>query len=190
MEWYLSLLALVLWQGAALFQEIRDKSKKYKASRATAIAKGKPLLVAGGPFGITWRRRFFKLMAHGQGDVCLDIDPRAFDGCSCGVVADVRHIPFTDKSFGAVFASHLLEHLPTVADAEKALAELERVAEAVFIAYPNKHYIVPWLIPSHHLWVWQKDGKTHFKQHQIQKLWARLKPHPRREREKVCHGWS
>ena len=166
-------LALVAWQGVVLLRQSLDKNKKYEAATTFAAARGKPLLVAGGPLGVTRHRRFFGVMAHGYGDVCLDIDPRAFDGCPCGVIADVRHIPFSDKSFGAVFASHLLEHLPSVADAEKALAELDRVAEAVFIAYPYKWSIVAWLIPSHLLWVWQKDGKTYLKQRQIPKLWAR-----------------
>jgi len=160
-------LGLGIWQGVVFLCETMDKNKKYKAARAAAVAIGKPLLVAGGPLGVSRRRRFLKLMAHGQGDVCLDIDPRAFDGCPCGVVADVRYIPFADKGFGAVFASHVLEHLPSVADAQKALAEFDRVAEAVFVAYPYRQSIVAWLIPSHHLWVWQKEGKTYFKQRRI-----------------------
>lgn len=172
MEWYLLVsitlfLGLVSWQGIAVLAESRDKNKKYKAASAAAAATGKPLLVVGGPWGISQRRRLFWGMAHGHGDVCLDIDPRAFDGCPCGVVADVRYIPFADKGFGAVFASHVLEHLPSVADAQKALAELDRVAEAVFVAYPYRQSIVAWLIPSHHLWVWQKEGKTYFKQRRI-----------------------
>ncbi|MDI6814523.1 MAG: methyltransferase domain-containing protein [Dehalococcoidales bacterium] len=160
-------LGLVAWQGVVLLRQSLDKNKKYEAASAFAAAIGKPLLVAGGPLGVTWLRRFSKVMAHGYGDVCFDINPRAFDGCPCGVIADVRHIPFADKSFGAVFASHLLEHLPSVADAQKALAELNRVAEAVFIAYPHRWSIIAWLIPSHHLWIWQKDGETYFKQRRI-----------------------
>ena len=159
------LLALVAWQGVVLFRENGDKNQKYKAATTAAEATGKPLLVVGGPWGISRQRRlFWGMMAHGHGDVCLDIDRRAFEGCPCGVVADIRNIPFADKSFGAVFASHIVEHLPTVADAEEALAELERVAEAVFIAYPYRQSIIAWLMPGHHLWVWQKDGRTYLKQ--------------------------
>lgn len=171
-------LALVAWQGVVLLRQSHDRDRKYEAATTFAATVGKPLLVAGGPLGVTWGRRFTKLMAHGYGDVCFDIDRRAFDGCPCGVIADIRHIPFSDKSFGAAFASHVLEHLPSVADAEKALAELDRVAEAVFIAYPYKWSIMAWLIPSHHLWVWQKDGRTYLKQRQFPKLWSRLKPRP------------
>ena len=157
-------LILIAWQGVVLLRENGDKNKKYEAATAVAAATGKPLLVVGGPWGVSRRRRLFWGMAHGHGDVCLDIDSRAFEGCPCGVVADIGHIPFSDKSFGAVFASHILEHLPSVADAEKALAELDRVAESVFIAYPYRQSIIAWLMPGHHLWVWQKDGRTYLKQ--------------------------
>ncbi|MFW0859505.1 MAG: methyltransferase domain-containing protein [Dehalococcoidia bacterium] len=158
------LLGLMIWQGTALLHQTLDKNKKYEAASAFAAEVGKPLLVIGGPMGITWLRRFSEMMAHGYGDVCMDIDLRALRGCPSGVIADVRHIPFSDKTFGAVFVSHVLEHLPDTRDAKKALTELNRVADAVFIAYPNKYYVVSWLIPDHHLWVWQKDGKTHLKQ--------------------------
>jgi ubiquinone/menaquinone biosynthesis C-methylase UbiE len=102
--------------------------------------------------------------AHGNGDVCLDISRRAINNHPCGVIASVTHIPFSDMNFGAVFASHLLEHLPTTDDAEKALAELNRVAEAVFIAYPSRQSIAGWIIPDHHLWVWQKGDSIYMKQ--------------------------
>jgi len=153
------------WQLAVWLGEMRDKNKKYEAATTYALERKKPLLVVGGPLGISRRRRFFKLgFAHGQGDVCLDIDPRAFTGHPCGVIANVTHIPFSDKSFGAVFSSHLLEHLSTIDEAKKATAELNRIAEAVFIAYPSRQSIAAWIIPAHHLWVWQKGNKTYLKQ--------------------------
>ena len=157
-------LGLLIWQGTALLHQTLDKNKKYKAASTFAAGTGKPLLVIGGPMGVTRIRSFSEVMAHGYGDLCMDIDLRAIRNCPSAINGDVRHIPFLDKTFGAVFISHVLEHLPNTKDAERALAELDRVADAVFIAYPNKHYIVSWLIPDHHLWVWQKDGKTYLKQ--------------------------
>ena len=171
-------LALVIWQWVVLLRQSHDRDRKFEAATNFAATAGKLLLVAGGPLGVTWGRRVTKLMAHGYGDVCFDIDRRAFDGCPSGIVADIRYIPFSDKSFGAVFASHVLEHLPSVADAEKALAELDRVAEAVYIAYPYKWSIMSWLITSHHLWVWQKDGRTYLEQRQFPKFWERLMHRP------------
>jgi hypothetical protein len=166
---YLWLIVLVvvgvgLWQFSVWLIENRAKNRQYKAACARAREKGKPLLIAGGPWGITRTRRRLNRPAHGYGDVCLDIDQRALGDHPKGVVANVTHIPFADKSFGAVFASHLLEHLPTVEAASQALSELNRVAEAVFIVCPSRQSLVGWLIPDHHLWVWQKNGTTYLRQ--------------------------
>ncbi len=150
---------LLVWRG-----EIRDKTRKYEAAKAYARKQGKPLLVAGGPWGAKRARHLFKMPAHGNGDVCLDIDRNAIEGLANGVMANVNHMPFSDKSFGAAFTSHLLEHLPSTDDAQKALAELKRVAVTVFIAYPSRQSIAGWGTPGHHLWVWQKDGITYLKQ--------------------------
>jgi len=152
------------WQLAVLLGETRDKNKKYKAACAYALEKNKPLLVAGGPWGYNKLRHWFNMPAHGNGNVCLDINRRAIGSHPCGVIANVTHIPFSDKSFGAAFASHLLEHLSTTDEAKQALAELNRTAEAVFIAYPSRQSIVGWVIPDHHLWVWQKGDTTYLKQ--------------------------
>jgi len=153
------------WQLAICLSEIRDKNKKYEAASAYAREKGKPLLVAGGPWGISRRRRWLiRTPAHGGGDVCLDIDRSAIGDHPNGVIANVTHIPFSGKSFGAAFASHLLEHLPTTEDAKKALAELSRVAETVFIVSPFRQSIAAWVIPDHHLWVWQKGDTIYLKQ--------------------------
>jgi hypothetical protein len=166
--WLIILAAVVvgagLWQLAVWIIENRAKSRQYKAACACAQEKGKPLLVAGGPWGVTRTRRRLNRPAHGYGDVCLDIDRRALGDHPRGVVANVTHIPFADKSFGAVFASHLLEHLPTVDAASQALDELNRVAEAVYIVYPSRQSVVGWAIPDHHLWVWQKDSTTYLRQ--------------------------
>jgi hypothetical protein len=167
LTWFLVLgicLGVGGWQLVVWLGEIRDKNKKYKAARAYALERNKPLLVAGGPWGNKRIRHWLKMPAHSNGNVCLDVDRRAIDGHPKGVIADVTHIPFSDKSFGAAFASHLLEHLPTTDDAKKALAELNRVAEAVFIAYPSRQSIAGWVIPDHHLWVWQKGNTTYLKQ--------------------------
>ncbi len=152
------------WQLAVWLGEIRDKNEKYKAASAYALARNKLVLIAGGPWGTKKARRILKLPAHGNGDVCLDADRNAISSHPNGVIADVTHIPFSNKSFGAAYASHLLEHLSTVDDAKRALDELNRVAETVFIVHPSRQSIAAWVIPDHHLWVWQKDDKTYLKQ--------------------------
>jgi hypothetical protein len=157
-------LGVAGWQLAVWLDGTRDKNRKYKAASACARGKNKPLLIAGGPWGTKPARHWFNMPAHGNGDVCLDIDYRAMDGHPCGVVANVTHIPFSDKSFGAAFASHLLEHLPTVAEARQALDELNRVADAVFLVSPSRQSFGGWLTKGHHLWVWQKGDIVYLKQ--------------------------
>lgn len=153
-----------LWQLIVTLVENWRKSQKFNAAQSYARQRNKPLLVAGGPWGNRRVRHVLNRPAHGAGDVCLDIDPNAMAGHPCGVVADVTHIPFADDSFGAAFASHLLEHLSSTADAQKALTELNRVADAVFIVYPFRQSLGGWFTRGHHLWVWQKGNTTYIKQ--------------------------
>jgi membrane protein DedA with SNARE-associated domain len=158
------LLVVFIWQIIIWIREIQDKNHKYRAACDYARKSGKPLLVIGGPWGVKSYRRLFNKPAHGEGDVCLDIDRRALEGHPCAVVASCTDIPFSDKSFGAIFSSHVLEHMPTTRMAEQALAEMSRVAGSVFIAYPSRQSIAAWIIRDHHIWVWQKGGRTLLKQ--------------------------
>lgn len=165
--WFIALiicLGIFAWQLSVWIDETRFKNKQYQTALAYARSKNKPLLIAGGPYGNRRIRHLLKIPAHGNGDFCLDINRHAVDGHPNAVIASVTHIPFMDKTFGAVFASHLLEHLPTTVEARQALAELNRTAEAVFIVSPSRQSISGWLHPDHHLWVWQKGGTTYLKQ--------------------------
>ena len=157
-------LVAFIWQIVIWIQEIQDKNRKYQAAYDYARKSGKPLLVIGGPWGVKSYRRLLNKPAHGDGDVCLDIDRRALEGHPCAVVASCTDIPFSDKSFGAIFSSHVLEHMPTTQMAEQSLAEMTRVAGSVFIAYPSRQSIAAWIIRDHHIWVWQKGGRTLLKQ--------------------------
>jgi len=54
------------------------------------------------------------------------------------VIADVRDIPFPDKSFDAVCVFEVLEHMP-FEDTKKALAEIARVAKrSALISVPHR----------------------------------------------------
>lgn len=158
------LAAIGIWQLIVWMIEIRDKNQKYRAADEYARERAKPLLVVPSPWGVKPARRWLNKPAHGDGDVCLDIDRRAVYGHPCAVVGNVTRIPFSDNTFGAAFVSHLLEHMPTTGDAVQALDELNRVAEAVFVVYPYRQSIAAWIIPEHHLWVWQKGDKMYLKQ--------------------------
>jgi membrane protein YqaA with SNARE-associated domain len=158
------ILLVALWQFVVWMFEIRDKNHKYSAAQEAAKNAGKQLLVIGGPWGAQPFRRWFNKPAHGGGDVCLDIERRAVEGVTCPIVANATSIPFADKTFGAVFLSHVLEHMPTIEDARTVLEELTRVAESVFIVYPSRQSIAAWVIREHHVWVWQKGAMTYLEQ--------------------------
>ncbi len=157
-------IGIVLWQLIVWLLEIRHKNRKCRAAVDHSLKLNKPMLVAGGPWGGHSLRRRFNIPAHTQGDVCIDIKASAVLDWPNGIVANVTSLPFPDKTFGTAFASHLLEHLPDVASAQKALAELNRVANAVFIAYPSRHSLPARFIKDHHLWVWQEDDTVYLKQ--------------------------
>jgi SAM-dependent methyltransferase len=78
------------------------------------------------------------------------IDRRPF------VVADGLALPFKDKSFDYVIASHILEH---VNDPHKFVSELTRVASAGYIESPSElgERIFGW---PYHKWIARVDGDT------------------------------
>lgn len=151
------LLAMGLWEVGVAKASQAERERKYAAAEEAARSRGKPLLVVGGPLGSSpLRWMFLPMRAHGCGDVCLDLSAESCRGCPT-TIADVRSIPYEDGYFGAALASHVLEHLPTVDDAVKAVEELYRVADEVFVASPSKLSIAVWFHPGHHLWVKQDE---------------------------------
>lgn len=169
-----ALIGFSIQQAAAMAWQAWERRSKYRQAQEYAERVGKPMLVVGGPWGDNPFRSFLRIPAHGCGDFCLDIDPRACQGCNY-VQADVRDIPFPSGFFGSALASHVLEHLPTVADAEKAISELQRVAGLVLVASPTRHSVIAWGVPSHHLWVRQgSDGSIALEQRDSRQAGRRL----------------
>jgi hypothetical protein len=144
-----------LWQGSVMLSQAIERQTKYQRAREIADRAGKPLLVVGGPLGGNPFRSIIKIPSYPCGNYCLDLDPKACEGCPNVVVADIRKIPFSDKFFSVAFISHVLEHMPTIDDAIKAISEVGRVADKVIVAAPRKASILAWLIPDHYLWVKQ-----------------------------------
>jgi uncharacterized protein YbaR (Trm112 family) len=72
------------------------------------------------------------------------------------VLGFVERLPFRDKTFDFVIASHVLEHS---ADPEQFISELQRVARAGYIEVPDAFFerINPLL--DHHLEITQRDGR-------------------------------
>jgi SAM-dependent methyltransferase len=80
----------------------------------------------------------FALLAPRE-TVGVDIDPRALEGQAREtVVADMRQLPFADRTFSSVIAVQSIEHVP---DPERVVAEAARVLEpdgvAIFVT-PNR----------------------------------------------------
>lgn len=159
---YVAIGIIALAQVGSLAIEQRDRREKSTRARIYADEVGKPLLVVGAPYGGSPLARVLKVGTHECGDVCLDI--QGCPECPYSVVSDVRDIPFPDGYFGAALASHVLEHLPTVEDAEMAYRELSRVADRVFVASPLRTNIYAWLKTDHHLWVQEEPQGIYFQQ--------------------------
>lgn len=72
------------------------------------------------------------------------------------VLGFVEQLPFRDKAFDFVIASHVLEHS---ADPAQFISELQRVAKAGYIEVPDAFFerINPLL--DHHLEITQRDGR-------------------------------
>lgn len=142
------LLGVAAFETFVRIAEIVERQKAFTQARTYADGDDKPLLVVGTP-RLGW-------LYHPCGDVTIDINPTRAKYCDTQI-ADVRDIPYPNRYFGAAFVSHVLEHLPTVADAYTALGELDRVAEKVFVVSPHKSCLYAWIHPDHYLWLTQ-DG--------------------------------
>lgn len=142
--WTLAKLALA-YQVGVTTREIHERHKYWRQARDYADYVGKPLLVVG------MKRHAWE---PSNGDVTIDLDP-AVAQIEGGLVADERQIPFNDKTFGAVYNAHTLEHLATAEDVELAVNECVRVAErAVFLCPDPLNFVSHMLCPSHNLRLW------------------------------------
>tara|TARA_Y100000034_G_scaffold136416_1_gene212760 strand:+ start:1940 stop:2440 length:501 start_codon:yes stop_codon:yes gene_type:complete len=133
----------------------RDRSRLFKRAQEVAKARGKPLLVVGRPFGWSDSTQS-SLKRHGCGDVCIDIT--GCPECQQGHKADVSDLSrFEDNSFGAAFASCVMEH---VDDLPEAWRELNRVTGGnVFVVHPQKWAPFAYHCPSHKWYIEEVDGR-------------------------------
>jgi len=150
-------LGLAMHQGLNMLGMRTERDQKYALATTLAQELGKPLLVVGGPWGSKISSQLFGIKAHGCGDYCVDRDPLSCEGCNF-VPADIRALPFETGFFGVSFASHILEHLPTVEDCAQAWAELHRVADHVLVCMPPKSSLFAWIVPDHYTWPREVGG--------------------------------
>jgi len=127
--------------GMHIYDYYIRKEQVLTEARAYSASTGKPLLNVGSS-------------CYCVGDINLDI---INSGCCPnfvqGTIEDLSM--FTDKQFGAVFASHVLEHTE---DPDKALAEMNRVADNVFLVLPSWFNPFAWLTPEHKWVFWDHDN--------------------------------
>ena len=142
----------LLSQAIVVTVEYYLRWRSFRRAAVFARAQGKPLLVIGRPGS--------PVRIYGCGDTCIDADSRVLQDCPAGgLVGDIRDIPFEDRHFGAVFCSHIVEFLPTVADAEKALAEMRRVADRMFLCHTLEcNCLWRWFGGTTQLWVCSRQG--------------------------------
>lgn len=100
--------------------------------------------------------RVFLLGPTKWGDVNCDL---AADGSGGVTFCNVQKLPYPDKYFGAVIASHVLEHVENPA---AALSEMQRVADEVFIIVPAWWAPHTWLHPGHR-WFLSPDLQTRWR---------------------------
>jgi hypothetical protein len=149
---------LLIYQASVYLAEYAERKRVYKEALSYAKAANKPLVVVGGPFGGNIIHQIFGFSAHGPGDICIDTDPHAC-GNSNFLQADIRNIPLPDHYAGAVFCSHVLEHLPSRYDAILALQELVRISDAQFLLVPSKLNLRAWFHADHKLWIYESQGQ-------------------------------
>jgi hypothetical protein len=56
------------------------------------------------------------------------------------ILADVRELPFADKTFEIVYSNSVIEHLETIEDQRRFAAECRRVGRSYYIQTPNRRF--------------------------------------------------
>jgi len=121
------------YEGLMWEKQLADRKRLYNEAETYAHSVDKPLLVVGNPKG-----------RHKCGDINVDLTETE---CPTSIEANIEDLSiFYDKQFGAVFVGHVLEH---VDDIEKAYGELCRVADKVFVAYPDWYSAIAYVHPGH-----------------------------------------
>lgn len=119
------------------------------AQEARRAAGRKPLLnVGAGTGGSSVRAAIWGPTSWG--DVNCDLNG------PCGKIGfcDAHALPYGNKIFGALIASHVVEH---VTDPMKVLREFHRVADRVFVICPRWWAAHTWLHLGHR-WYQRSDG--------------------------------
>jgi SAM-dependent methyltransferase len=154
------LKALGVWiVGGYAWDVIVRSQLAANAAREHAASVGKPVLSVGAGTPQSSLAAFLGFSP--RGDINLDL---AGEGpCSIGTphgttcAGDAHDLSaFPDKHFGAVLATHILEH---VDDPDRALSEWHRVADRVYVVTPGWGWLHTWAHPGHK-WVFAGGVRT------------------------------
>jgi hypothetical protein len=149
MELWQVVLGIVGYEGMMSTKQMADRKRLYDEAESYARSVGKPFLVVGHPKG-----------RHGCGDISVDIVDGMITECPTFIQANIENMDmFENKQFGSIFVGHVLEH---VDDIEKAFFELCRVADKVFIAYPDWYSLTAYLAPDHKWLILSAPPKTDY----------------------------
>jgi len=145
--------------GAWFYDVMVRPARAAKDARRYCHRVGKPLLnVGSGTEGSSFRAFLFGPTRYG--DVNLDLAAPANNPCPTPLGAlplgprachgDALALNYPDKYFGAVIASHVLEHLE---DPESALVEWQRVADRVYVIVPRWWGLHTWAQTEHRWYI-------------------------------------
>jgi hypothetical protein len=140
------------------------------ASKAIARARaiGKPVInVGAGTPGSSLRSLLLGPTLWGDVNIDIAADPHAPPGPGRVSYGDAHRLSYPPKFFGALIASHVLEHMD---DPWKALREFHRVADEVYVITPRWWAPHTWLHPGHQ---WVIDDRLVTK---CTPLWRRSSP--------------
>lgn len=146
------------WAGVAYVADVLVRPME-AADEARAFARrvGKPLLnVGAGTPGTSLRSAVLGPTLWGDINVDIAAARDVPHGPSAVSYGDAEALPFADKSFGAVIASHVVEHTERPA---AVLAELERVADRSFIIVPRWWAAHTWAHPGHRWFITDEDAR-------------------------------
>lgn len=155
MSWFWKVASKVgLYTSYAYYRDVIDRPKKVAAqAREYCNAVGKPLLNVGAGTS----RSSVRAAVLGPtlwGDVNIDLAaPEGPPGPDRVTYGDATKLPYPDKYFGAVVASHVLEHIDRP---DLAVAEWRRIADKMFVIVPVWWAPHTWLHPGHR---WFIDGE-------------------------------
>jgi hypothetical protein len=146
--WFI-IKTIVMYEGGIAVKENIERHKHFNDARAYCDEVRKPLLVVG------MKRHPWE---PPDGDVTIDIDPLV-ENIPGGVLSDVTDIPFNDKTFGAAYCPHILEHMESEDAVQAAVDECTRVADKAVFLCPSPYSI--WgnfFCPAHNFRVWFDPG--------------------------------